>query len=164
MSSECSSITITSHDCQGDSIHHTLGCFIQSLFTPGAIVTNFLDLRLDSRLGFDPDRVSLETPGPCQVAFTKENHRDSVKSRRKSWRKSHIPPLLGLCDVLSFKVNDKNCDVIPNTQLQHRCSWVRQGVNSRCWQQQWHTVFTVQYIQAHTVGCKYICLRRLFNT
>ena len=33
-------------------------------------------------------------PGPSQVVFTKENHRDSLKSRRKSWRKSHFASLL----------------------------------------------------------------------
>ena len=32
--------------------------------SPGTIFTNSLDLRLDSRIGLDPDRVSLETrPG-----------------------------------------------------------------------------------------------------
>ena len=44
----------------------------------------------------------------------------------------------------------------------HRCSWVPQDVNSWWWQQEWHTVFTAQYI--HQAGCKYICLRWLVNT
>ena len=88
---------------------------LQADLGPYSLIVLTSDLTQD--LAWTPTESHLRLgSGPSQVVFTNENLRDSVKSRRKSWRKSHIASFLGLCDVLSFKVNGNNCDVISNPQ------------------------------------------------
>ena len=130
----------------------------------GAIFTIGRDLRLILRLDMDTDRDSLETVTSLDLSLshTKENHRDSLKSRLKSWPKSQFGSFLCVCATL-FRPEPMSTVVTSSRTRPGIYGAIRRclGLNLRWWHQERHLVFSAQYIRFHDYEVENICLKRL---